>query len=115
MLYVGVDKHESQSRICVLDGGGRRVREWTLWGPPKEVVVSLKALGDRLAVCFEASTGTGYFCDLLKGVSERVVVAPPGQTRLIFRAKRKNDPVDAQKLAKLLYLDEVPPVHVPKL
>jgi transposase len=32
---------------------------------------------------------------------------------LIFRSKRKNDRVDAQKLAKLLYLDEVPAAYVP--
>jgi transposase len=42
-----------------------------------------------------------------------VVVAHPGQLRLIFRSKRKNDRVDAEKLAKLLFLDEVPPVYVP--
>jgi len=40
-------------------------------------------------------------------------VAHPGHLRLIFRSKRKNDRVDAEKLAKLLYLDEVPPVYVP--
>ncbi len=32
---------------------------------------------------------------------------------MIFRSSRKNDRVDAEKLAKLLFLDEVPPVHVP--
>ena len=40
-------------------------------------------------------------------------MAHPGQLRLIFRSKRKHDRVDAEKLAKLLYLDEVPPVWVP--
>ncbi len=33
--------------------------------------------------------------------------------RLIFRSKKKNDRVDAEKLAKLIYLGEVPTVHVP--
>jgi hypothetical protein len=42
-----------------------------------------------------------------------VVVAHPGKVRLIFRAKRKNDRIDARKLAKLLFLDEVPLVYVP--
>lgn len=42
-------------------------------------------------------------------------MAHPGQLRLIFRSKKKNDRVDAEKLAKLLYLDEVPTVHVPSL
>jgi transposase len=35
--------------------------------------------------------------------------------RLIFRSKRKNDRVDARKLASLLFLDQVPTVHVPSV
>jgi len=42
-------------------------------------------------------------------------VAHPGKLRLIYGSKRKNDRVDAQKLAKLLLLDMVPPVHVPSI
>jgi hypothetical protein len=42
-----------------------------------------------------------------------VAVAHPGQLRLIYKSK-KNDRVDAAKLAKLLYLDLVPQVHVPR-
>jgi len=34
---------------------------------------------------------------------------------LILRSKKKNDRVDAEKLAKLLYLGEVPTIHVPSL
>jgi transposase len=40
-------------------------------------------------------------------------VAHPGQLRLIFRSKDKNDRNDAERLAKLLYLGETPTVHVP--
>jgi transposase len=46
-------------------------------------------------------------------MAERVEVAHPGHLRLIFRSKQKNDRADAEKLAKLLYLGEVPTVHVP--
>jgi len=42
-----------------------------------------------------------------------VIVAHPGQLRLIFKSKRKNDRADARKLATLLFLDQVPVVHVP--
>jgi transposase len=42
-------------------------------------------------------------------------VAHPGQLRLIFRSKHKNDRNDAERLAKLLYLGEAPAVHVPSL
>ena len=42
-----------------------------------------------------------------------MLVAHPGQLRLIFRSRNKNDRKDAERLAKLLYLGEVPAVHVP--
>jgi transposase len=32
---------------------------------------------------------------------------------MIFRAKRKNDRIDAQKLSALLYMDQVPLAHIP--
>jgi transposase len=67
-----------------------------------------------LAVCFECSTGYGVFYERLCTLASRVEVAHPGQLRLIFRAKKKNDRVDAEKLAKLLFLGEVPKVHVPE-
>jgi transposase len=44
----------------------------------------------------------------------RVVVANPGALRSIFRSKTKNDRRDAAQLAKLLYLDVIPQVHVPE-
>ena len=37
----------------------------------------------------------------------------PGQLRLIFKSKKKNDRADAAKIAKLLYLDAAPQAHVP--
>jgi len=57
--------------------------------------------------------GYGVLAERLGKMAPKLVVAHPGQLRLIFRAKRKNDRVDAGKLAKLLFLDEVPTVHVP--
>jgi transposase len=50
---------------------------------------------------------------LLRPVAARVLVARPGQLRLIFRSKNKNDRNDAERLAKLRYLGETPTVPVP--
>src|SRR5262249_54194509 len=75
----------------------------------------LEALPDRFEVCYEASCGYGHYHDLLQPLAARVLVAHPGQLRLIFRAKNKNDRNDAERLAKLLYLGETPTVHVPSL
>jgi len=118
MLYVGIDVHLKRSSIHVLDENGKQVHADTIRGSRIKVLAELEKVkekfGEKMAVCFESSCGAGWFHDQLAAIVERVVVAHPGQLRMIFRAKRKNDRVDAKKLATLLFLDQVPPVYVPK-
>ncbi len=114
MRYVGLDAHWKQSTICVLDDRGRKILNRSVRGPWSKVLEELEKIRKPFEVCFEASTGYGYLFERLQGIARRVVVAHLGQLRLIFRSKRKNDRVDAEKLAKLLFLDEVPPVYVPR-
>jgi transposase len=115
MRYVGLDVHWRQSTICVLDHRGRKLSTQTIRGGWSKVLEEVGKLRKPFSICFEASSGYGFLFERLSTVSRRVVVAHPGQLRLIFRSKRKNDRVDAEKLAKLLFLDEVPPVHVPSV
>lgn len=115
MYYVGLDVHTKRSTYCILDGNGKKVKSATVRGPWDKVLFALTLVPKPFAVCFEASTGYGYLHRRLSAMAEKVVVAHPGQLRLIFRSKRKNDRVDAEKLAKLLFLDEVPPVWVPSV
>ena len=113
MYYVGLDAHWRQSTFCVLDDRGQKITTRTVKGMWTEVIEELSRVPRPFGVCFEASTGYGALHERLELLAHRVVVAHPGHLRLIFRSKRKNDRVDAEKLAKLLFLDEVPPVHVP--
>jgi transposase len=113
MRYVGLDAHLRQSTLCVLDEHGRKAQARTIRGGWAEVIAEVGKIRRPFAICLEASTGYGYLHDHLSQKARRVVVAHPGQLRLIFRSKRKNDRVDAEKLAKLLFLGEVPVVHVP--
>ncbi len=113
MQYVGLDAHLRTSTFCVLDARGRKVLTRTVKGSWTAVCTELERIKRPFAVCFEASTGYGVLFERLRRIARRVVVAHPGQLRLIFRSTRKNDRVDAEKLAKLLFLDEVPPVYVP--
>ena len=115
MRYVGLDAHWRQSTICVLDGRGQKLSIQTVRAGWSKVLEELAKIRKPFSVCFEASSGYGFLFEKLQAIARRVVVAHPGQLRLIFRSSRKNDRVDAEKLAKLLFLDEVPPVHVPSL
>jgi len=113
MLFVGLDVHWKQSTFCVLDGNGRHLRTHAVRGTWDKVLAELAKVKRPFVICFEATSGYGYLHEQLRKISRRVVVAHPGQLRLIFRSRRKSDRVDAMKLAKLLFLDEVPPVYVP--
>ena len=111
--YVGLDVHLRHTTMCILDRHGKRTKRRTIRGPWTDVADAIRDLSGKVSVCFEASTAYGYLYELLSDVADRVVVAHPGHLRLIFRSKQKNDRADAEKLAKLLFLDEVPPVYVP--
>src|SRR5438874_10105824 len=114
MLYVGLDIHTTRISVCALDERGQVVHRAQVRGLA-EMLAVLKGLPDRFEVCYEASCGYGHYHDLLRPLAARVLVAHPGQLRLIFRSKNKNDRNDAERLAKLLYLGEAPAVHVPSL
>lgn len=115
MLYVGLDVHSRQSSLCILNSGGGTVNQIQVNGPRSMVVDHLRQIKEPFAICYEASCGYGQLYERLTPLAQHVAVAHPGKLRLIYGAKRKNDRVDAQKLAKLLLLDMVPPVHVPSI
>ena len=114
MYFVGLDVHARRSSLCIVDSGGRPVKRLEVRGSWPKLIEEVAASVPRpFAVCYEASCGYGYLHERLSRLAERVAVAHPGKLRLIWGDKRKNDRVDAQKLAKLLCLDAVPAVHVP--
>lgn len=113
MFYAGLDVHWKKTTYCILDGNGKMVQAGTIKGTWEKVLQRVADFPRPFAVCYEASTGYGFLYERLTKLATRVVVAHPGQLRLIFRSKKKNDRVDAEKLAKLLFLDEVPVAHVP--
>lgn len=118
MHYIGLDVHTSISMFCIFNEFGKIVKEGVIRGPMREVVRVMthyrKSLGGPVHLCYEASGGCGWLYDQLTAAGLKIQVAHPGKVRLIFRTKRKNDRIDARKLATLLFLDQVPLAHVPK-
>ena len=115
MNHVGLDAHQRLYVMCMLDQNGKVLRQWKVRGSWQMLMDDLKELQEPFAICLEASCGAAHLADQLRKVAKRVVVAHPGQLRLIFKSKRKNDRVDARKLAMLLFLEQVPVVHVPDI
>ena len=115
MTYVGLDVHQRTSTLCILDQNGRQLKTVTVKGPWPELLAEVRKIKRPFCICFEATCGYGYLHDELGRMARRVVVAHPGRLRLIFRCTRKSDRVDAETLAKLLFLDEVPPAYGPSV
>jgi transposase len=114
MFYIGLDVHQKRSSLCILNAQGKKVKESVVHGDWDQLVNAVADLPGPRAICFEASTGCGVLCERLRPLAQRIAVAHPGKIRLIFRAKKKNDRVDAGKLALLLFLDQVPKAYIPE-
>jgi hypothetical protein len=99
MFHVGLDIHTQRISICALDEKGQVVLRSQVRGI-QDLVRILTDLPDRFEVCYEASCGYGHFHDLLRLLATRVLVAHPGQLRLIFPSKDNNDRNDAERLVR---------------
>jgi transposase len=114
MFYIGLDVHQKRSSVCILNDQGKKVKEFVVLGGWDRLIEELSLLPRPMAVCFEASTGCGVLCERIAPLAQRVEVAHPGQVRLIFKSKKKNDRIDAAKLATLLFLGQVPRAYIPE-
>ncbi len=117
MLFIGLDAHKRFFVACIFDPKDASVKRFRVNGSVDDLIRQLKKeLGRRkFRICFEASCDYGYLHDRLAPIADRVIVAHPGKLALIYQDKRKNDKVDAEKLAKLIYAEVTPEVHVPSL
>jgi transposase len=115
MYSVGLDYHQNRSSLHILDPQGARFKALEVKGAwPKLLEVIDRQVPRPFTICFEASCGYGPLYDQLAQRAGSVQVAHPGELHTIFRSKKKHDRIDAAKIAKILYLDLVPRVHVPR-
>lgn len=69
--------------------------------------------GYRLHVAFEISGQAGFLYDALIDGVDSLHIANPSKMTWIYRTAKKNDRIDARKMAVLLSIGELPEVHMP--
>ena len=101
---IGMDLGDKRSRYCILDKEGKIVRESSVATVP----AALKTVFSKLAGCriaIEVGTHSPWVSRVLAALGHEVIVANAREVALIYKSRRKNDKLDAEKLARLARMD----------
>jgi transposase len=101
---VGMDLGDRTSHFCVLDEDGRVVERSKIQ-TTREGLRKRFEERSRMRIALEAGTHSPWVSRLLKELGHEVLVANPRKTRLIYQNRGKQDPVDAEALARIARLD----------
>ena len=99
-LTVGVDLGDQRSHFCILGLQGETLSEGQLQTREAEVAEFLQAIPPPRVV-MEVGTHSAWMQEIIAGEGHEVVVANPRLMEGSKRRKRKNDRIDAKKLARL--------------
>jgi transposase len=103
-LTVGVDLGDQWSNYCILGLEGETLAEGQLQTTREDVAVFFRALA-AARVIFEVGTHSGWVREVVVGCGHEVLVANPRLMDVTKRRKRKNDRIDAHKLARVGRID----------
>jgi len=112
MYYIGLDVHKKTISDCVKDAAGHVQQEGKMGATRRELDCWLKTLPQRRTIAMGATIFTGWIYDHLLPHAERVKVAHPLRLRAIAAAKKKNDRIDASKIADCLRCHFLPECHM---
>jgi transposase len=103
-LTVGVDLGDQWSQYCILGLEGDTLAEGQLRTTPQDVAEFFQAL-NAARVVVEVGTHSAWVREVICGYGHEVLVANPRLMEGSKRRKRKNDRIDANKLARLGRVD----------
>jgi len=103
-LTVGVDLGDQWSHYCILGLEGETLAEGQLRTTQQHITEFFQAL-NAARVVFEVGTHSPWMQEVICGCGHEVLVANPRLMEGSKRRKRKNDRIDANKLARLGRVD----------
>src|SRR5277367_5932691 len=108
MYYIGLDVHKRTISYCVKDSSGKVFSEGSLPATRLDLDLWMKTLPQPWTAAMEATAFTGWIYDYLLPHAAALKVAHPLMLRAIAAAKKKNDRIDAHKIADCLRCDFLP-------
>src|SRR5215470_2467873 len=112
MYYIGLDVHKKTISFCVKDVSGQIHAEGAIPATRFDLDRWMKTLPQPWTAAMEATLFTGWIYDHLQPHAAALKVAHPLMLRAIAAAKKKNDRVDASKIADCLRCDFLPECYM---
>jgi hypothetical protein len=112
MYFIGLDVHKKTISYCVKDAAGRVYQEGKIGATRRELDEWIRTMPQPRTIAMEATIFTGWIYDHLLPHAEKVKVAHPLMLRAIAAAKKKNDRIDAGKIADCVRCDFLPECHM---
>src|SRR5437660_11670739 len=112
MYYIGLDVHKKTISYCVKDASGQIHQEGKVGATRRELDSWIRTIPQPRTMAMEATIFTGWIYDHLLPHAAEVKVAHPVMLRAIAAAKKKNDRIDAGKIADCLRCDFLPECHM---
>src|SRR5271166_1870586 len=112
MYYIGLDVHKKTMSYCVKDAAGRVHQEGKIGSTRLELDCWIRSMPHPRIIAMEATIFTGWIYDHLLPHAEQIKLAHPLMLRAIAAAKKKNDKIDAAKIADCLRCDLLPECHM---
>lgn len=112
MDYIGLDVHKKTIAYCVKTAGGKIRDEGEIPATREGLSLWVSARKRPWIGALEATLFTGWIYDYLKPHARELKVAHPAMLKAIAASKKKNDRIDARKIADLLRADLLPECHM---
>jgi transposase len=100
--YIGFDVHKKTISFCIKEQDGRILKEGTIAARRADLSAWAEAQVKPWIGALEATLFTGWIYDHLRPFAQELKVANPAMLKAIAASKKKNDRVDARKIADLL-------------
>jgi transposase len=112
MNFIGLDIHKKTISYCVKDNSGKVLSEGKMPATRQGLQEWIGTLAKPWTVAMEATMFTGWIYDYLRPHAAAVKVAHPLMLRAIAVAKKKNDRIDAGRIADCLRCDFLPECYM---
>ena len=112
MHFIGLDIHKKAISYCIKDRHGSVQGEGMVAATRQDLDAWMKSLPQPWTVAMEATMFTSWIYDYLLPHAAAVKVAHPLMLRAIAAAKKKNDRIDAAKIADCLRCDFLPEAYM---